>query len=106
VRRFERLDERGVEALHVDDFVIGSDVTLYLWGTPCDGKSKPVSSDRFVAQCFAQASDIATTMVEQGFACDRIKFSGGHYSEEGKGNSCEARPPWGPTLDPLAVPSR
>jgi micrococcal nuclease len=61
-------------------------------GTPCDGKSKPVSSDRFVAQCFAQASDIATTMVEQGFACDRIKFfSGGHYSQGGNGNSCVAR---------------
>ena len=41
-------------------------------GTPCDGKSKPASSDRFVAQCFAQASDIARTMVEQGFACDKL----------------------------------
>ena len=60
-------------------------------GTPCDGKSKPVNSSRFVAQCFAQASDIATTMVEQGFACDRIKFSGGHYSQGGNGNSCEVR---------------
>ena len=64
-------------------------------GTPCDGKSKPVSSDRFVAQCFAQASDIGTTMVEQGFACDRMKFSGGFYSQGESGKSCEVT---GPTL--------
>jgi len=62
-------------------------------GTPCDGKSKPASSDRFVAQCFAQASDIARTMVEQGFACEHIKFSGGHYSQGGNGNACETHVP-------------
>ena len=58
-------------------------------GTPCDGRSKTTSRDRIVAQCFAEATDIAAPMVEQGFACDWIKFSGGHYSQNGKGKSCE-----------------
>jgi hypothetical protein len=58
-------------------------------GTPCDGRSKPTNRDRIVAQCFAEESDIAATMVEGGFACDWIKFSGGHYSQGGKGKFCE-----------------
>ena len=29
VRRFERLDERAVERLHVYDFVVGADIALY-----------------------------------------------------------------------------
>ena len=29
VRRFERLNERGVECLHVEDFVFGADIALY-----------------------------------------------------------------------------
>ena len=32
---------------------------------------------------------VAAIMVEQGFACDWAKFSGGRYSENGKGRACE-----------------
>jgi endonuclease YncB( thermonuclease family) len=54
-------------------------------GTPCDGRSKPTNHDRIVAQCFADGADIASRMVEQGLACDWVKFSGGAYSNDGKG---------------------
>jgi endonuclease YncB( thermonuclease family) len=57
-------------------------------GTPCDGRSKPTNYDRIVAQCFVEGTDIAVPMVEQGFACDWVKFSGGAYSQGGKGNRC------------------
>ena len=60
-------------------------------GTPCDGRSKPTNYDRIVAQCFVDGADIAVPMVEQGFACDWVKFSGGAYSKKGKGNRCEER---------------
>jgi endonuclease YncB( thermonuclease family) len=58
-------------------------------GTPCDGRSKPTNRDRIVAQCFVDGADIAATLVEQGFACDWIKFSGGVYSQKGTGNHCK-----------------
>jgi endonuclease YncB( thermonuclease family) len=48
-------------------------------GTPCDGKSKPNSRDRIVAQCFIEELDIAEEMTKSGTACDWPKFSGGHY---------------------------
>jgi endonuclease YncB( thermonuclease family) len=48
-------------------------------GTVCDGKSKPTSRDRIVAQCFLDKLDIAEEMVRSGTACDWPKFSGGHY---------------------------
>jgi endonuclease YncB( thermonuclease family) len=57
-------------------------------GTPCDGRSKPTNYDRIVAQCFVDGADIAVPMVEQGFACDWVKFSGGAYSKNGKGSRC------------------
>lgn len=57
-------------------------------GTPCDGRSKPTNYDRIVAQCFVDRADIAASMVEQGFACDWVKFSGGAYSNNGNGNRC------------------
>ena len=57
-------------------------------GTPCDGRSKPTNHDRIVAQCFVNGADIAVPLVEQGFACDWVKFSGGAYSSNGKGDRC------------------
>jgi micrococcal nuclease len=57
-------------------------------GTPCDGRSKPTNYDRIVAQCFVDGADIAVPMVEQGFACDWVKFSDGAYSQNGDGDRC------------------
>lgn len=57
-------------------------------GTPCDGRSKPTNRGRIVAQCFASQSDIAGELVRGGFACDWVKFSGGHYSQAGTGATC------------------
>ena len=48
-------------------------------GTVCDGKSKPTSRDRIVAQCFLDKLDVAEEMAKSGTACDWPKFSGGHY---------------------------
>ena len=50
-------------------------------GSVCDGKSKPTSHDRTVAQCFIGKTDIADILVARGYACDWVKFSGGHYSK-------------------------
>jgi endonuclease YncB( thermonuclease family) len=57
-------------------------------GTPCDGRSKPTSRDRIVAQCFVADTDLAAELVAKGAACDWIKFTGGHYSSGGSGNQC------------------
>jgi micrococcal nuclease len=57
-------------------------------GTPCDGRSKPTSGKRIVAQCFVDGVDIASRLVEQGLACDWEMYSGGHYSRNGKGRLC------------------
>src|ERR1700720_2397676 len=48
-------------------------------GTVCDGRSKPTSRDRVVAQCFMGKLDIAEEMTKSGTACDWPKFSGGRY---------------------------
>lgn len=48
-------------------------------GTVCDGRSKPMSRDRIVAQCFLGHLDIAEAMVKSRTACDWPKFSGGRY---------------------------
>jgi len=48
-------------------------------GTPCDGRSKPRSYDRIVAQCFVNGKDLAAEMVKAGHAHDWPKFSGGYY---------------------------
>jgi endonuclease YncB( thermonuclease family) len=57
-------------------------------GTPCDGRSKPTSYDRVVAQCFVGGIDVAAPMVQQDHACDWVGFSGGYYSRSG-GRSCQ-----------------
>lgn len=57
-------------------------------GTVCDGRSKPTSGDRIVAQCFLGKRDVAGMMVGRGQACDWVKFSGGHYSRNGVGRAC------------------
>jgi endonuclease YncB( thermonuclease family) len=48
-------------------------------GTVCDGRSKPTSRDRIVAQCFLEKADVAEEMVKSHTACDWPKFSGGRY---------------------------
>ena len=48
-------------------------------GTVCDGRSRPTSRDRIVAQCFLDKVDIAEQMTRSGTACDWPKFSGGKY---------------------------
>jgi hypothetical protein len=48
-------------------------------GTVCDGRSKPTSHDRIVAQCFLNKLDIAEEMAKSGTVCDWPKFSGGRY---------------------------
>ena len=45
----------------------------------CDGRSKPTSHDRIVAQCFLSKLDIAEEMTKSGTVCDWPKFSGGRY---------------------------
>lgn len=57
-------------------------------GTPCDGRSRPTNRGRIVAQCFVESTDVASSQVERGFACDWERFSGGHYSRNGKGRAC------------------
>lgn len=48
-------------------------------GTPCDGRSRKKSYDRFVAQCFVNNRDIGMELVKAGHACAWPKFSGRHY---------------------------
>jgi endonuclease YncB( thermonuclease family) len=57
-------------------------------GTPCDGRSEPINRDRIVAQCFTETGDIAEPLVSGGYACDWVKFSGGHYSKAGRRKPC------------------
>ena len=57
-------------------------------GTPCDGRSRPTSYDRIVAQCLVDQSDLAAEMVAEGHACDWVEFSGGFYSQRGHGARC------------------
>lgn len=37
-------------------------------GTPCDGRSRKKSGDRFVAQCFVDGADIADGLIKLGLA--------------------------------------
>ncbi|WP_199823878.1 thermonuclease family protein [Labrenzia sp. OB1] len=53
-------------------------------GTPCDGRSRKKSYDRFVAQCFVDGNDIAMELVEAGHACAWPKYSGQHYFKSGR----------------------
>jgi endonuclease YncB( thermonuclease family) len=48
-------------------------------GIVCNGRSRPTSQDRIVAQCFLDKVDIAEQMTRSGTACDWLKFSGGRY---------------------------
>jgi endonuclease YncB( thermonuclease family) len=57
-------------------------------GTVCDGRSRRTSRDRIVAQCFVGKYDVAELLVERGYACDWVKFSGGHYSQRNQNNRC------------------
>ena len=57
-------------------------------GTVCDGRSRPTSYDRIVAQCFVHGRDPAADMVSSGQACDWLAFSGGAYSRKGGGAIC------------------
>lgn len=57
-------------------------------GTPCDGRSRPTSYDRVVAQCFVGGRDIAVPMVQRGHACDWTGFSGGAYSVGQRDRQC------------------
>ena len=43
--------------------------------------------DRMVAQCFVGETDVGDPMVREGFACDWVKYSAGHYSRRG-GKAC------------------
>jgi endonuclease YncB( thermonuclease family) len=53
-------------------------------GTPCDGRSKPTSHKRIVAQCFVDGKDISKEMVCSGHAVDWPKFSAGYYRCDNK----------------------
>jgi endonuclease YncB( thermonuclease family) len=59
-------------------------------GTVCDGRAAPVSGDRIIAQCFLNGTnvDIANELVAHGYACDWVRYSGGHYSENNTGEQC------------------
>jgi len=53
-------------------------------GTPCDGRSRKKSGERFVAQCFVNGTDIAMALVTSGLACAWPKYSGRHYVSNAK----------------------
>ncbi|WP_281932376.1 thermonuclease family protein [Roseibium album] len=53
-------------------------------GTPCDGRSRKKSGERFVAQCFVNGNDIAMALVREGLACAWPRFSGNHYVPNAK----------------------
>jgi micrococcal nuclease len=59
-------------------------------GTVCDGRAARTSRNRIIAQCFLNGTniDIANEMVAGGFACDWVRYSGGHYSENNTGEQC------------------
>ena len=49
-------------------------------GTVCNTRSRTMSRERVVAQCFVDVQDVAASIVEAGQACDWPDYSGGHYS--------------------------
>ena len=59
----------------------------FLWcnvvgsGTPCDGRSRSNSYNRYVAQCFSSGGDVACAMVRSGYASDYKRYSGGYYRD-------------------------
>jgi micrococcal nuclease len=59
-------------------------------GTICDGRAARTSGKRVIAQCFLNGTniDIANEMVAAGHACDWVRYSGGHYSENNTGEQC------------------
>jgi endonuclease YncB( thermonuclease family) len=59
-------------------------------GTVCDGRAARTSGNRVIAQCFLNGTnvDIATELVASGLACDWVRYSGGHYSENNTGVQC------------------
>jgi endonuclease YncB( thermonuclease family) len=57
-------------------------------GTVCDGKSKPNSRDRIVAQRFIGKLDIAEEMAKSGTVCDWPKFSGRYKISD---NTCSRK---------------
>jgi micrococcal nuclease len=59
-------------------------------GTVCDGRAARTSGNRIIAQCFLNGTniDIANDMVAGGHACDWVRYSGGHYSENNTGEQC------------------
>ena len=48
--------------------------------TPCDGRSKSKSRDRYVAQCFIDKRDVAMEMVCAKATKDIERYSGGYYA--------------------------
>ena len=84
-------DLGGEEARAALQSLVGSKVVTCIQvggGTPCDGRSRPTSYDRIVAQCFVDGRDLAAAMVDGGRACDWVQFSGGFYSQNGRGVRC------------------
>ena len=57
-------------------------------GSVCDGRSRPTSRDRIVAQCFLGEADIAGLIIRKGYACDWRKFSGGYYRKFEHTDTC------------------
>ncbi|WP_369293623.1 thermonuclease family protein [Roseibium sp. MMSF_3412] len=53
-------------------------------GTPCDGRSRRKSGERFVAQCFVGETDIAMALIKSGLACAWPKYSGRYYVGDAK----------------------
>jgi hypothetical protein len=58
-------------------------------GTVCDGRTRNQNPKAIIAQCFlGQDVDIAALLVKRAFACDWVRFSGGHYSATDPGAAC------------------
>lgn len=53
-------------------------------GTPCDGRSRKKSGERFVAQCFVGGRDVGMELVKFGHACAWRKYSGRYYLDAAK----------------------
>jgi endonuclease YncB( thermonuclease family) len=87
----ERKDAMGIQATSALKHIAG-DKTLRCVrvgeGSVCDGRSRPMSRDRIVAQCFVGKDDVAGLMVGRGYACDWRKFSGGYYRKFELSNAC------------------
>jgi endonuclease YncB( thermonuclease family) len=59
-------------------------------GTICDGRARSRSSAGILGQCFlGEDIDIAALLVKRAFACDWVRFSGGHYSSNDPGARCD-----------------